>query len=264
MTEPTGGPSLPQERRIVTAIPGPKSLELFARRGDAVARGLGTTLPVFVTAGGGGVLVDVDGNSLIDMGSGIAVVSVGNSADRVVSNVQAQVAAFTHTCFMVAPYLGYVEVCEALNRLTPGDFPKKSALFNSGAEALENAVKIARSATGRQAVVVFEHGYHGRTNLTMAMTAKNMPYKNSFGPFAGEIYRMPLAYPYHWPTGPDSCGPEALAEVTSKIDKEVGADNVRDRDRADRRRGRFHRSWSGIPAGSRRLRASQRHRVRRR
>jgi 4-aminobutyrate aminotransferase / (S)-3-amino-2-methylpropionate transaminase / 5-aminovalerate transaminase len=226
MSEPTGGPSLPQERRVVTAIPGPKSVELFARKGDACARGLGTTLPVFIEKAGGGVLVDVDGNSLIDLGAGIAVVNVGNSADHVVRNVQAQVAAFTHTCFMVTPYAGYVEVCEALNRLTPGDHAKKSALFNSGAEAVENAVKIARSHTKRDAVVVFEHGYHGRTNLTMAMTAKNMPYKHSFGPFAGEIYRMPLAYPFRWPTGPDNCGPEALADVTSKIDKEVGAENV--------------------------------------
>jgi 4-aminobutyrate aminotransferase/(S)-3-amino-2-methylpropionate transaminase len=226
MTEPTGGPSLPQERRVVTAIPGPRSTELFARRNDACARGLGTTLPVFIEKAGGGVLVDVDGNSLIDLGAGIAVVNVGNSADAVVRNVQAQVAAFTHTCFMVTPYAGYVEVCEALNRLTPGDHPKKSALFNSGAEAVENAVKIARSATGRDAVVVFEHGYHGRTNLTMAMTAKNMPYKDGFGPFAGEIYRMPLAYPFRWPTGPQDCGAEALAQVTSKIDKEIGAGNV--------------------------------------
>ncbi len=226
MTDATGGPTLPQERRLVTAIPGPKSAELFARRNDACARGLGTTLPVFIEKAGGGVLVDVDGNSLIDLGAGIAVVNVGNSADHVVRNVQAQVAAFTHTCFMVTPYAGYVEVCEALNRLTPGDHAKKSALFNSGAEAVENAVKIARAHTGRDAVVVFEHGYHGRTNLTMAMTAKNMPYKNSFGPFAGEVYRMPLAYPFRWPTGPDACGPEALAQVLSKIDKELGAENV--------------------------------------
>jgi 4-aminobutyrate aminotransferase/(S)-3-amino-2-methylpropionate transaminase len=198
----------------------------MARRTEACARGLGTTLPVFIERAGGGVLVDVDGNSLIDLGAGIAVVNVGNSADHVVAGVQAQVAAFTHTCFMVTPYEGYVDVCEALNRLTPGDFPKKSALLNSGAEAVENAVKIARSYTGRDAVVVFEHGYHGRTNLTMAMTAKNMPYKHSFGPFAGEVYRMPLAYPYRWPTGPENCGPEALAEVISKIDKEIGASNV--------------------------------------
>ncbi len=222
----TGGPTLPQERRIVTAIPGPRSQALFERRNAAVARGLGTVLPVFVERAGGGVLIDVDGNSLIDLGSGIAVVSVGNAAERVAANVSQQVSAFTHTCFMVTPYAGYVEVCEALNRLTPGDHPKKSALFNSGAEALENAVKIARAHTKRDAVVVFEHGYHGRTNLTMAMTAKNMPYKDSFGPFAGEIYRMPLPYPFRWPSGPENAGAEALADVISKIDKEVGAHNV--------------------------------------
>jgi 4-aminobutyrate aminotransferase/(S)-3-amino-2-methylpropionate transaminase len=196
------------------------------RRNAAVSAGLGTTLPVFIERAGGGVLVDVDGNSLIDMGSGIAVVNVGNAAEHVVTNVSEQVAAFTHTCFMVTPYTGYVEVCEALNRLTPGDHAKKSALFNSGAEAVENAVKIARAATGRQAIVVFEHAYHGRTNLTMALTAKDMPYKHSFGPFAGEVHRMPLAYPFRWPTGPDNCGSEALETVISKIDKEIGADQV--------------------------------------
>ena len=153
----TGGPGLPQERRLVTAIPGPRSTELFARRGAAVARGVGTTLPVFVDRAGGGVIVDVDGNSLIDLGAGIAVVSVGNAADAVVARVREQVARFTHTCFMVTPYDGYVQVCEALNRLTPGDHEKRSALFNSGAEAVENAVKIARAHTGRQAVVVFDH-----------------------------------------------------------------------------------------------------------
>jgi 4-aminobutyrate aminotransferase / (S)-3-amino-2-methylpropionate transaminase / 5-aminovalerate transaminase len=223
---PAGGPTLPQERRVVTAIPGPRSQELFERRNRAVSAGLGATLPIFVERAGGGVVVDVDGNSLIDLGSGIAVVSVGNAADRVVARVQEQVAAFTHTCFMVTPYLGYVEVCEALNRLTPGDHAKKSALFNSGAEAVENAVKIARLATGRQAVVVFEHAYHGRTNLTMAMTAKDLPYKHGFGPFAGEVHRLPMAYPFRWPTGPERCGAEALALVTSKIDKEIGADQV--------------------------------------
>ncbi|MEO7981947.1 MAG: aminotransferase class III-fold pyridoxal phosphate-dependent enzyme, partial [Sporichthyaceae bacterium] len=176
----SGGPSLPQERRLVTAVPGPRSTELFARRNAVVARGIGTTLPVFIESAGGGVLVDVDGNSLIDFGSGIAVTGVGNSADAVVRRVQEQVAAFTHTCFMVTPYAGYIDVCEALDRLTPGDHEKRSALFNSGAEAVENAVKIARAHTKRQAVVVFDHGYHGRTNLTMALTAKNMPYKHSF------------------------------------------------------------------------------------
>ena len=222
----TSGPHIPQERKLVTAIPGPKSQALIERRSAAVSAGLGMSFPVVVEKAGGGVIVDVDGNSIIDMGAGIAVVNVGNSADRVVENVQKQVAAFTHTCFMVAPYMGYVEVCEALNRLTPGTGKKKSALFNSGAEALENAVKIARRFTKREAVVVFEHGYHGRTNLTMAMTAKNMPYKDGFGPFAPEFYRMPMAYPYRWPGGPEKCAEEALDVVIHKIEKELGADRV--------------------------------------
>jgi 4-aminobutyrate aminotransferase/(S)-3-amino-2-methylpropionate transaminase len=220
------GPNLPQERRLVTAIPGPKSQELIKRRSEAVSAALGMALPVVVEKAGGGVIVDVDGNSIIDMGAGIAVVNVGNSASRVVKNVQAQVEAFTHTCFMIAPYLGYIEVCEALNRLTPGSHKKKSALFNSGAEAVENAVKIARRYTKRQAVVVFEHGYHGRTNLTMGMTAKNIPYKDGFGPFTPEIYRMPMSYPYRWPGGAQACQDESLKHVIHKIEKEVGATNV--------------------------------------
>lgn len=176
--------AVPQERRIVTAIPGPKSQELQARRLSTVAGGVGSVLPVFTARAGGGILEDVDGNRMIDFGSGIAVTSVGASAEAVVRRASAQLADFTHTCFMVTPYEGYVEVCEALAELTPGDHAKKSALFNSGAEAVENAVKIARSYTKRQAVVVFDHGYHGRTNLTMALTSKNMPYKQGFGPFA--------------------------------------------------------------------------------
>lgn len=226
MYQTTHGPHLPQERRLVTEIPGPKSQELIKRRSEAVSAALGMSMPVIVERAGGGVIIDIDGNSIIDMGAGIAVVNVGNSADRVVANVKAQVEAFTHTCFMVVPYLGYIEVCEALNELTPGKFKKKSALFNSGAEALENAVKIARRFTKRQAIVVFEHGYHGRTNLTMAMTAKNMPYKDGFGPFAPEIYRMPMAYPYRWPGGAEACEREALDEVLHKIEKEIGGENL--------------------------------------
>jgi|tagenome__1003787_1003787.scaffolds.fasta_scaffold20964394_2 4-aminobutyrate aminotransferase/(S)-3-amino-2-methylpropionate transaminase len=221
-----GGPSLPQERRVVTSIPGPRSAELLSRKQAAVSDGIGTVLPIFVKAAGGGVLVDVDDNSLIDLGAGIAVVNVGNAAPDVVSAIQEQAAAFTHTCFMVTPYEGYVAVAEQLNRLTPGTHAKKTALFNSGAEAVENAVKIARYATGRQAVVVFEHAYHGRTNLTMALTAKSMPYKYNFGPFAGEIYRVPMSYPFRWPTGPENAGREGLEEAISKIDKEIGADQV--------------------------------------
>jgi 4-aminobutyrate aminotransferase/(S)-3-amino-2-methylpropionate transaminase len=217
---------LPQVRRLVTAIPGPRSQELLARKNAAVPGGVGVTLPVFVTRAGGGVLEDVDGNSLIDFGSGIAVTSVGNSAEAVVRRASAQLADFTHTCFMVTPYEGYVRVAEELNALTPGDHEKRTALFNSGAEAVENAVKIARAHTGRPAVVVFDHGYHGRTNLTMALTAKNMPYKHSFGPFAPEVYRVPLAYPYRWLTGPENCAAEAAAQAIDQITKQVGPDNV--------------------------------------
>ncbi|MDN4172888.1 4-aminobutyrate--2-oxoglutarate transaminase [Nocardioides sp. SOB77] len=218
----TGGPALPQERRLVTEIPGPGSLERLERKRAHVADGVGTTLPVFVVAAGGGVLVDVDGNSLIDLGSGIAVTTVGNAAPAVVERVSAQLAAFTHTCFMVTPYDGYVDVCAALAELTPGDHAKKSALFNSGAEAVENAVKIARVATGRDAVVVFDHAYHGRTNLTMAMTAKNMPYKHGFGPFAGEVYRAPMSYPFR----DGLSGEEAARRAIDVVEKQVGATNL--------------------------------------
>ena len=213
---------LAQERKLLTAIPGPKSVEIQKRRTSAVSAGVGATLPIFITKAGGGVVVDIDGNSLIDMGSGIAVTSVGNSNQEVVDRVIQQVQDFTHTCFMVTQYEGYVEVCEALNRLTPGDHEKRSALFNTGAEAVENAVKIARAYTKRQAVVVFEHGYHGRTNLTMGMTAKNMPYKQGFGPFAPEIYRMPLSYPAH----DGLSGQEAADRAISRMIKEIGADNI--------------------------------------
>jgi len=222
MTAVVGGPTLPQERRIVTEIPGPVSRELLERKAAAVAAGVGHTVPIAAVAAGGGVIVDADGNSLIDLGAGIAVTSVGNSHPKVVEAVQRQAAAFTHTCFMISPYEGYVAVAEALNRLTPGDHAKKSALFNSGAEAVENAVKIARKFTGRQAVVAFDHAYHGRTNLTMALTAKSMPYKSGFGPFASEVYRAPTSYPFH----DGLSGDEAAARAISVIDKQVGAANL--------------------------------------
>jgi 4-aminobutyrate aminotransferase/(S)-3-amino-2-methylpropionate transaminase len=191
---------LPQERRLVTEVPGPRSRALAARRSAAVSTAVGSTMPVYAAAAGGGVLMDVDGNSFIDLGSGIAVTTVGNSAPRVVEAVRDQAARFTHTCFMITPYDGYIAVAEELNAITPGDHQKRSALFNSGAEAVENAVKIARSYTRRQAVAVFDHAYHGRTSLTMAMTAKNMPYKHGFGPFPFRglpgAYRAPLSYPF--------------------------------------------------------------------
>ncbi|MHC2998229.1 4-aminobutyrate--2-oxoglutarate transaminase [Microbacterium sp. HJ5] len=221
-TTPLGGPSLPQERRLVTSIPGPRSKELIDRKASAVAAGVGHTAPVHAVAAGGGVIVDADGNSLIDLGSGIAVTTIGNAHPKVVTAVQEQVAQFTHTCFMIAPYESYVGVAEALNRITPGDHDKKSALFNSGAEAVENAVKIARKFTGKQAVVAFDHGYHGRTNLTMALTAKSMPYKSGFGPFASEVYRAPLSYPFR----DGLTGADAAKKAISIIEKQVGADNL--------------------------------------
>ena len=222
MTDLLDQTALQQRRHLVTEIPGPRSQELMARRNATVSAGVGTTLPVFVSRAGGGVVEDVDGNTLIDLGSGIAVVSVGNAAPRVVEAVQAQVADFTHTCFVVTPYEGYVAVCEALAELTPGDHAKKSALSNSGSEAVENAVKIARHATGRQGVVVFDHAYHGRTNLTMALTAKNMPYKHRFGPFAGEVYRVPMSYPFR----DGLSGAAAAARAISQIEVQVGAGNT--------------------------------------
>lgn len=218
----TGGPSLPQERKLVTSIPGPKSQEMLARKNAAVAAGVGVALPVSIVAAGGGVMVDIDGNSLIDLGSGIAVTGVGNSAPKVVEAVINQVTQFTHTCFTVTPYEGYIEVSEKLNKLTPGDHEKRSALFNSGAEAVENAIKIARHYTKRDAVVVFDHAYHGRTNLTMGMTAKNMPYKDGFGPFAPEVYRAPASYPYR----DGLTGAEAAEIALTQIEKQIGSKNV--------------------------------------
>ncbi|MCE5292265.1 MAG: 4-aminobutyrate--2-oxoglutarate transaminase [Nocardiaceae bacterium] len=213
---------LPQERNLVTSLPGPRSSELATRRKRAVAAGVGSSAPVYAVDADGGVIVDVDGNSLIDLGSGIAVTSVGASNAQVAAAVAKQAAHLTHTCFMVTPYEGYIDVAERLNRLTPGDHEKRTVLFNSGAEAVENAVKIARLATGRQAVVAFDHAYHGRTNLTMALTAKSMPYKTNFGPFAPEIYRMPASYPYR--DGLD--GRVAAAEAIDRIEKQIGAGSV--------------------------------------
>ena len=218
--------ALTQERRLVTAIPGPKSLEALQRRSEATSGGLGMAIPVVIERASDAILLDIDGNQIIDLGSGIGVTNVGNSAQRVVDRVIDQVQAFTHTCFTVAPYMGYIEVCEKLNALTPGTFKKKSLLVNSGAEAVENAVKIARHYTKRQAIVVFEHSYHGRTNLTMALTAKNMPYKEGFGPFAPEVYRVPMPYSFHWVGDQATITEDAIAMITHKIDKEIGAHNV--------------------------------------
>ncbi|MGK2879899.1 MAG: 4-aminobutyrate--2-oxoglutarate transaminase [Mycobacterium sp.] len=220
---------LEQSRHLGTAIPGPHSQALISRKATAVARGVGNTMPVYAARAGGGIVEDVDGNRLIDLGSGIAVTTIGNASPRVVEAVAAQVAKFTHTCFMITPYESYVAVAEHLNRLTPGTAEKRSALFNSGSEAVENAVKIARAYTGKQAVVAFDHAYHGRTNLTMALTAKSMPYKHGFGPFAPEVYRAPLSYPFRdaeFGKELATDGELAAARAITVIDKQVGADNL--------------------------------------
>ncbi len=218
--------SIPQQRLLVTEIPGPKSKAEIQRRSEEVSGGLGIAFPAVIESTGGAILVDLDGNQIIDMASGIGVTNIGNTAQRVVDRVIEQVQAFTHTCFTVVPYQGYIDVCAKLNALTPGTHKKKSVLVNSGAEAVENAVKIARHATKRQAVVVFEHAYHGRTNLTMALTAKNMPYKDGFGPFAGEIYRMPMPYELRWLGDKSTITKDALEQIEHKIEKEIGAQNV--------------------------------------
>jgi 4-aminobutyrate aminotransferase / (S)-3-amino-2-methylpropionate transaminase / 5-aminovalerate transaminase len=221
--------SLEQSRQLVTEIPGPTSLELNKRRAAAVSHGVNVSLPVFVARAGGGIVEDVDGNRLIDLGSGIAVTTIGNSSPRVVDAVRAQVADFTHTCFMVTPYEEYVAVAEELNRITPGSGEKRTVLFNSGAEAVENAVKVARAYTRKPAVVAFNHAYHGRTNLTMALTAKSMPYKSGFGPFAPEIYRAPLSYPYRdglLDKELATDGEKAAARAIRVIESQVGADSL--------------------------------------
>ncbi len=213
-----------QERKVITAIPGPKSQALHQRRLDAVSAGAGAALPVYIESAHGAILVDADGNQLIDLGAGIGVMTIGHTNDAVVSAVQAQVAKLTHTLFTLTPYENYVEVCEFLNKHTPGNFKKKSVLFNSGAEAVENAVKIARKATRKNGIVVFDHAYHGRTNLTFSMNFKSAPYGNGFGPTAASIQHVPMSYPYRDPQG--MTGAEAAARAITYIEKRVGVEDL--------------------------------------
>ncbi len=210
------------KRAVLTELPGPRSQALLARRTAAVAGGVSKGFPVFIERGQGAILVDIDGNQLLDLGSGIAVTSIGHAVPEVTEAISAQAANILHTCFMVTPYEGYVAVAEALNELTPIAGEAKTALFNSGAEAVENAVKVARSFTGRQAVAVFDHAYHGRTNLTMALTAKSMPYKHRFGPFAPEVYRAPMSYPYR----DGLSGEEAAKKAILVLESQIGASNL--------------------------------------
>jgi 4-aminobutyrate aminotransferase / (S)-3-amino-2-methylpropionate transaminase / 5-aminovalerate transaminase len=182
--------------QLVTEVPGPRSRALWARREAAVPRGPYNATPIFVKEAKGAVLTDVDGNRLLDFAGGIGCVNVGHANDAVARAVAEQARQLTHGCFHVTPYEGYVALAERMNALVPGDFPKKTLFVNSGAEAVENAVKIARAATGRQAVIAFEDGFHGRTLLALSLTSKVHPYKAGFGPFAPEVYRVPYGYCY--------------------------------------------------------------------
>jgi 4-aminobutyrate aminotransferase/(S)-3-amino-2-methylpropionate transaminase len=213
--------------RLLTAVPGPRSLELQARRIAAVPRGIGSVLPVFIESASGATLRDIDGNQYLDFTGGIGCQNAGHASPEVVAAIQQQATQFLHTCFMVTPYEEYLELAETLNRRTPGAFAKKTFLVNSGAEAVENAIKIARNFTRRQAIIAFEHAFHGRTQLALSLTGKAHPYKTGFGPFAPEIYRAPYAYCYRCPlnlTHPEckvACANEL--ELTFQRQVEAGA-----------------------------------------
>jgi 4-aminobutyrate aminotransferase/(S)-3-amino-2-methylpropionate transaminase len=219
---------IPQERKLVTEIPGPRSRELLARREAAVPPAVFNTVPIFARAASGAIVEDVDGNRLIDLGAGLAVLNAGNATASVVDAVRAQAELYTHTCFHVVMNEPYVAVAERLNALTPGSHPKKTMLANSGAEAVENAVKIARYVTKRPAVVVFDHAFHGRTLMAMTLTGKVMPYKQGFGPFAPEVYRLPYSYPYRCPVGspPSSCGEACAAHAIDEMERHIGPSNI--------------------------------------
>jgi 4-aminobutyrate aminotransferase/(S)-3-amino-2-methylpropionate transaminase len=182
--------------------------------------------PIVTARASGAIVEDVDGNRLIDLATGISVLNVGHSAPEVVEAVQRQMELDSHTCFHVTASEPYIELAERLNAIAPGDHAKKTMFANAGAEAVENGVKIARRYTGRQAIVTFDHAFHGRTLLAMSLTAKVMPYKQGMGPFAPEIYRLPFAYPYRWPSGPESCAEEALAYAVDEMHKHIGEENI--------------------------------------
>jgi 4-aminobutyrate aminotransferase/(S)-3-amino-2-methylpropionate transaminase len=201
---------------LVTEIPGPLSRALLARRAQAVPRGVPAVTTIAVAHAEGAVITDVDGNRLIDFAGGIGVVNAGHRHPLLLDAVRKQLDRFTHACFPVSTYEPYVELAERLNRITPGDHPKRTFLVNSGAEAVENAVKVARYYTGRSAVVCFEHGFHGRTNLALALTSKVLPYKKGFGPFAPEVYRIPFPYCYRCPNEAGRRGGGARPEPSSE------------------------------------------------
>jgi 4-aminobutyrate aminotransferase/(S)-3-amino-2-methylpropionate transaminase len=206
--------------------PGTKSQELLALRQQFVARGVGSTLNVFASQADGAAIEDVDGNLYLDFGGGFGVMNIGHARPEVTRAIAEQAAKFTHTCFAAMMYEPYVVLAQRLTALVPGDFPKKAAFFNSGAEAVENAVKIARYATGRPAIIVFDNAYHGRTLMTMTMTAKVKPYKDRFGPYASEVYRAPFPYAYRMRMTPPEASAYCLAELERIFVGGVSPDRV--------------------------------------
>jgi len=214
--------------QLKTPVPGPRSRALLARREAAVPRGVSQVTPVFVERAEGAVIEDVDGNRLLDFAGGIGCLNAGQCAPAVVEATREQIGRFLHTCFMVTPYEGYVRLAERLNALAPGNFPKKTLLLNSGAEAVENAIKIARAYTKRPAVICFEDGFHGRTLLTLALTSKTHPYKTGFGPFPGDVYRIPYAYCYRCSYGLryPSCEVHCAHHLEDTFKRVVGAESV--------------------------------------
>lgn len=214
--------TVPQERKIVTSIPGPRSIALQERRNAVVSSGVASVLPVYIAQANGAILVDVDGNQFIDFGAGIGVTTVGHTEASVVAAASEQLGDVIHTLFTVTPYEEYVRVAELLAEHTPGSFAKKSVLVNAGAEAVENGVKIARKYTGRRGVAVLDHAYHGRTNLTMAMNFKAAPYATGFGPLAGDVYHAPSSYPYH----DGLSGADAAARTIGYLEKIIGASEL--------------------------------------
>ncbi|MFN7685405.1 MAG: 4-aminobutyrate--2-oxoglutarate transaminase [Oligoflexia bacterium] len=214
--------------QLKTAIPGPRSIALMAERRQHVAKGPFHTTPVFMAQAKGALIEDVDGNTLIDFASGIGVVNVGHAPEPVLSAIHGAAQKVLHAGFNVTPYEGYIRLAQALNEIVPGEFTKKTLLINSGAEAVENAIKIARAYTRRQAVVCFDHGFHGRTYMAMTLTSKAKPYKVDFGPFNPEVYRAPFPYAYRWPTGsdPTRVSEECFMRFREIVETQIGADHV--------------------------------------